>query len=289
MKVFTSPFNNPFINLAIEDHFLRGGADLPVLLFYVNRPCMVMGRFQNPWIETNLPYLAANDIWLVRRQSGGGTVFHDFGNLNWSFIFPGGMLDRRKHADLLREAFAQAQIELEVSPRNDLWLQGKKVSGSAYKQTKSASFHHGTLLVSSDLIKLEEGLRQTIVPKATKSIASVRSVVTTLSAHYPGIEIRDVIELVSHFFHTIPFELDATLLSLPELQKGFTELTNWQWLWGETPLFELQEGLEIRKGIVEKTGQRFDRSSMENRLSQESMNRLFPDFSEQHRSSSLIL
>ncbi len=288
MKVFTSPFTNPFINLALEDYFLRAGADLPVLFFYVNRPCVVMGRFQNPWIETNLPYLAANDIWLVRRQSGGGTVFHDLGNLNWSFITPGGMFDRRKHADLLREAFARAQIAVEVSPRNDLWLQGKKVSGSAYKQTKSASFHHGTLLVSSDLGKLEEGLRQTVVPKATKSIASVRSAVTTLSAHYPGIEIHDVIDLVSHFFQTIPFELEATLLSLPEVQRSFTELTSWEWLWGETPHFELEEGLEIRKGIIEGTGKRFERSAVCDQLSQDSLARLFPDFSEQHKSSNLI-
>jgi hypothetical protein len=136
---------------------------------------------------------------------------------------------------------------------------------------------------------LEEGLRHTLVPKATKSIPSVRSVVTTLSAHYPGIEIRDVIDLVSHFFHTIPFELDATLLSLPEFQKSFTELNSWQWLWGETPLFELEEGLEIRKGVVERTGERFERSTMANHLSTETMDRLFPDFSEQRRSSSLIL
>jgi lipoate-protein ligase A len=289
MKVLTSPYINPFINLALEDHFLRGGADLPVLFFYVNRPCVVMGRFQNPWIETNLPYLAANDIWLVRRQSGGGTVFHDLGNLNWSFIVPGGILDRRTHADLLREAFAKAGIELDVSPRNDLWYQGKKVSGSAYKQTKFASFHHGTLLVSSDLGKLEEGLRHTVVAKATKSIASVRSVVTTLDAHYPGIEVKDVVDLVSHFFGTVPFELDGTLLSYSEVQRSFRELTSWEWLWGETPLFELDGGLEVRKGILVETGERFERERMAGVLSAATLDRLFPDFSEQRRSSSQIL
>ena len=95
MNVFVSPFNNPFINLALEDFFLRGGADLPVLLFYVNRPCVVLGRFQNPWLECNLSYLVEKDIWMVRRQSGGGCVFHDEGNLNYSFIYPEGMIDRR--------------------------------------------------------------------------------------------------------------------------------------------------------------------------------------------------
>lgn len=288
MKVLVSPFTNPFINLALEDYFLRGEVNLPVLFFYVNRPCVVLGRFQNPWLETNLPYLVKNDIWLVRRQSGGGCVYHDEGNLNWSFIVPEGMIDRKKHAEVIQSAFKKAEIDLTISPRNDLWLDGKKISGSAYKQTKFASFHHGTFLVSSDLDKLEESLKHTVVPKTTKSIASVRSQVTTLQAKHPGVEIKDVIELIAHSFQTIPFEIEATLLSLPLIQKSFNDLRDWQWLFGETPLFELQDGLEVRKGLIEGSGKRFDRDSMKGILSETEIDKLFPDFSEQHRLSSQI-
>lgn len=292
LKVLTSPFKNPFINLSLEDFFLRGGADLPLLFFYVNRPCVVLGRFQNPWLETNLSYLSKSDIWLVRRQSGGGCVFHDEGNLNWSFIVPEGMIDRRKHVELLRDAFSKADIELKVSERNDLWLQDsdgewKKIAGSAYKQTKFASFHHGTLLVSSDLGKLDESLKQTFTPNITKSIASVRSKVTTLQTMHPGIEIKDVIDLVAHHLKTIPFEIDGDLLSHPDIQKSFNELRDWQWLWGETPQFEI-ENISVRKGIIEASGERFDRKSMQHHLTQEQLERYFPDFSEQHRLSSLI-
>ena len=102
MNIVLSPFQNPFINLAVEDYFLRFSAHLPILFLYVNRPCVVMGRFQNPWVETNLKYLVENDIWLVRRQSGGGCVYHDEGNLNFSFITPEPMIDRLKHVKLLQ-------------------------------------------------------------------------------------------------------------------------------------------------------------------------------------------
>lgn len=287
----SSPFKNPFLNLALEDFFLRGDTNLPVLLFYVNRPCVVLGRFQNPWLETNLPYLVKNDIWLVRRQSGGGCVFHDEGNLNFSFITPDGTIDRRKHAELLQAAFKKADINLEISPRNDLRLDGKKISGSAYKQTKDASFHHGTFLVNSDLDKLEESLKHTLVPTSTKSIASVRSKVTTLNQHHAGVEIKDVIDLVAHFLNTIPFEIEGTLLSHPIVQESFENLRSDKWLWGETPLFEmntLQGPLEVRKGVIEKSSEKFSRETMKDLLLAEEVEKLFPDFSEQHRLSNQI-
>jgi lipoate-protein ligase A len=272
MRVFVSPYQNPFLNLALEDHFLRGGPDLPLLFFYVNRPCVVLGRFQNPWLETKLSYLVENDIWLVRRQSGGGCVFHDEGNLNFSFITPDPMINRRKHAELLQDAFKKADISLEISPRHDLWLDGKKISGSAFKQTKFGSFHHGTFLVSSDLNKLEESLKHTIIPTSTKSIASVRSKVITLQEKYPGTEIQDVIEIISHHLKTIPFTLEGNLLSEPQVQESFQHMRSWEWLFGETPHFEY-DGKIVYKGLVE--GQRFALET--------------PDFSEQHKSSNLIL
>lgn len=294
MKVLVSPFKNPFINLALEDHFLRGGSDLPLLFCYVNRASVILGRFQNPWLETNLSYLVGNDIWLVRRQSGGGCVYHDEGNLNFSLIVKDATVDRKKLNELLISAFKRMEIDLSISPRNDLWMsdqQGliKKISGSAYKQTKSGSFHHCTFLVNSDLNKLEESLKQSLIVKDTKSISSVRSQVISLNEKHPGVEIQDVIDLVANHLKTIPFEIDGSLLSLPEVQESFNKLRSWDWLWGETPYFEIDSGIKVRKGIIENTGHKFDRSTMTDLLNESELNKLFPDFSEQHRLSNQIL
>ncbi len=215
-------------------------------------------------------------------------MYQDLGNLNFSFILPGPDLERRKHAELLQRAFEKADMHLEISPRNDLWLNGKKISGSAYKQTKSACFHHGTFLISSDIFKLEEALKNTLVPRSSKSIPSVRSQVTTLQSTYPGVEISDVIELIAHFFQTIPLEIEGTLLSNPLVKETFDQLRSWEWLWGETPLFELTNGPWIKKGIIESSGEKFCADSMRHFLSESELQRLFPDFSEQHRLSSQI-
>jgi lipoate-protein ligase A len=290
MNVFLSPFQNPFINLALEDYFLREASELPLLFLYVNRPCVVLGRFQNPWLECQLPYLVQNDVWLVRRQSGGGCVYHDEGNLNFSFITPDPMIDRRKHVELLQKAFAVAHIELEISPRHDLWLDGKKISGSAFKQTKNGSFHHGTFLVTSDLDKLEECLKHTLVPKETKSIHSVRSKVISLQDKLPHVQIADVIEIIAHYFETTSVTLEATLLSHPQVQESFKHLSSWEWIFGETPAFtmdSLKGELAIRKGIVNDGP--FSKDKMMDYFSTSDLEKLFPDFSEQHRSRSLIL
>lgn len=191
-QIYLSQNHDPFVNLSIE-HFLlqETPPDSTTLFLYVNRPCVVIGRNQNPWLETNLQMLrdapaigldprrnATERVALVRRRSGGGTVFHDYGNLNYCVICPAADFTRDKHAKMVTQAMRTLTPRARVNERHDIVLdQGAfdegedhegnedlystpyhqtgtnpvslKVSGSAYKLTRQRALHHGTCLVSS--------------------------------------------------------------------------------------------------------------------------------------------
>ncbi|RYC59411.1 hypothetical protein CHU98_g6799, partial [Xylaria longipes] len=209
VQVYISRTTDPYLNLSIE-HFLlqKSHPDSVVLLLYTNRPCIVIGRNQNPWVEVNLGLVnrpgilkqlragsesptagnggnavttssaevdseadadADDNVLLVRRRSGGGTVFHDAGNVNYSVICPPASFDRDKHADMVVRALQGLRKEssVRVNERHDIVLDVSrtqpsrdavgtkdsvetfKISGSAYKLTRTRSLHHGTCLLSS--------------------------------------------------------------------------------------------------------------------------------------------
>jgi lipoate---protein ligase len=220
--VIRSSTTDPFLNLAIEDHLLRTSEPNTYILFtYVNRPCVVIGRNQNPWLETNLAALnkristqtteggcTEQQVLLVRRRSGGGTVFHDEGNLNYSFIVPNDRaFNRDKHAEMVVQAirsispataFCGEQLlppdltmGIRVNERHDIVMPARgesgltladepqtvKVSGSAYKLIRGRALHHGTLLFSSLNLKsigsyLQSSARGYIDAKGVESVRS---------------------------------------------------------------------------------------------------------------------
>ncbi len=219
--VVRSRTTDPFLNLAIEDHLLRtSDPNTHILFTYVNRPCVVIGRNQNPWLETNLAALkdgvpasitedehSKQEVLLVRRRSGGGTVFHDEGNLNYSVIVPNDKaFYRDKHAEMVVQAiqrispaaaFDRQQLlsphltkGIRVNERHDIVMPARtesglaldeqhtvKVSGSAYKLIRGRALHHGTLLFSSPNLKsigsyLRSPARQFIDAKGVESVRS---------------------------------------------------------------------------------------------------------------------
>lgn len=193
--VFVSKLSNPYTNLAIEDYIynqmplaVEGNANR--LMFYVNSPCVVIGKNQNPWNEVNLPLLNNLRIPLVRRRSGGGTVVHDLGNVNYSFMTTKDNFDRHTFANLVARAvngIADPEKRIMVTERGDIVTEkdNLKVSGSAYKLSKGKSYHHGTMLLNLNLEVLRQLLRRDVakvgVVKSQAAIASVRSPVTNLN------------------------------------------------------------------------------------------------------------
>lgn len=206
--VFVSRFSNPYLNLALEDYVYNkmplpqcGNANR--LMFYVNSPCVVIGKNQNPWNEVNVPLLNSLKIPLVRRRSGGGTVVHDTGNVNYSFMTTKDKFDRHTFANLVASAVNLIMVAngIKVTERGDIvtMQDSLKVSGSAYKLSRGKSYHHGTMLLSLNL----QVLRQLLHREPDKvghvqsqaAIASVRLKVANL-----GIGNEEFIEAVTAGF-----------------------------------------------------------------------------------------
>lgn len=206
-QIYVSHSLDPFLNLSIEHFLLQETPPHSTVLFlYVNRPCVVIGRNQNPWLETNLSLLQQNHVSLVRRRSGGGTVFHDEGNVNYSVICPTADFARHKHAKMVTRAIRESNLRARVNERVDIVLdQGSmleekvwpdptdmyqtrfhrgngnspplKISGSAYKITRQRALHHGTcLLASANLRGISDYFKSPARPfiKA-RGVESVRS------------------------------------------------------------------------------------------------------------------
>jgi len=217
VQIYWSPSSDPYLNLAIEQYLLRNCSKASAVLFlYVNRPCVVIGRNQNPWMEVNLDQLRRGipsptttakrlPVDLVRRRSGGGTVFHDLGNVNWSVICPSASFDfdRNRHAEMVTRALRRLGVaEARVNDRHDIVVgpsdeETYKVSGSAYKLITGRALHHGTCLLSSPHLPLvSQLLRSPAEPyMQSKGVRSVRSKIRNV-----GLENEEFIEAVIHEF-----------------------------------------------------------------------------------------
>lgn len=165
LQIYRSTTTNPHLNLSIEhDLLLRTSPDSTVLFLYANRPSIILGRNQNPWLEVHHPLLhrglpppSQPKIDLLRRRSGGGTVFHDQGNANWTVICPPAVFDRDRHAEMVARALRGLGVgTARVNERHDIVVDSGveggafKVSGSAYKLTRLRALHHGTCLLGSE-------------------------------------------------------------------------------------------------------------------------------------------
>lgn len=272
MPVLRLDTTDPSTNLAVEERLLET-IDVygPSLMIWRNDPCVVIGRHQNPWVECDLRRMKADGVRLVRRISGGGAVYHDRGNTNFSFLAPSEHYDQQRHFAVVIAALASLGIDAHKTDRNDLRVGDRKISGNAFRHTRGRSLHHGTLLVSADLDLLTAYLTPRAALIETKATASVRSSVTNLAAARPGLSHAELWDALEAAFAAEYGELAGERLDLQldpdDLARRAAELAGWEWVYGHTPSFvrsvELPRGagalrLTVKKGriaAVEAAGQ----------------------------------
>ena len=255
LQIYTSKSNCPITNLSLEHHLLtRTPASSTILLLYVNSPSVIFGRNQNPWLETNLAALKGSsasaggdglsDIQLVRRRSGGGTVFHDEGNVNFSVICPPEAFDRDKHAEMVVRALGKLGKQARVNERHDIVVDRPhgtfKISGSAYKLTRLRSLHHGTCLLSSPNLKLISPLLASPAEPFLKArgVDSVRSPVANVDVGVDEFKDAVVGEFRAMYGDAdVREEVGEEVTELHEVGKGMEELKTREWVFGQTPRF----------------------------------------------------
>jgi len=194
---------NPWHNLAVEELlFDRIGPDECLFYLWQNKNTVVIGRHQNAWKECRTKLLEDEDGRLARRSSGGGAVFHDLGNLNFTFILPREKYDVHRQLGVIRRAVAEYGIETEFTGRNDLVTSesGAKFSGNAFRFTNEKGMHHGTIMVNVDMEKLGRYLAPGKDKLKAKGIESVRSRVCNLKSQNPEITIEGLIESLKRAF-----------------------------------------------------------------------------------------
>ena len=248
MRIILLQSVDPFANLAAERTlFETSDPDEEILLLYINRPCVVIGRSQNPYMETNLQLMLQHEMPLIRRYTGGGTVFHDYGNLNFSFIQPRYNYDKFENSHRIIRVLKNLGISAEVTERNDLVANKRKFSGSAYRLTKEKALHHGTMLISSDLSLLSSVLRPSFPGIAGKGVASVRSPVLCLNSIISGLSVELVINALMHDLSGgVWEEIPPNHHLYQQSSRLAEEFMSWEWIFGRTPRFSFDYVLENR-------------------------------------------
>ena len=239
-----SPSYDGYENLARDEFLLdeiRPGSI--ALYLYINGGAVIIGRNQNPYIECNLNQLDADGVRLVRRVSGGGAVYHDRGNLNYSFIASNDIYDEARQTGVILKALSSFGIRAEVSGRNDITAGGLKFSGNALSARGNNRQHHGTLLISSDLTVFSKYLTPSKQKLAAKGIKSVRARVCNLSEINPAITVENMKKALEEAFiaeygeaQSYPF----TEKDEKEIERLTQKHASWEWRMGETPHFDLQ-------------------------------------------------
>ncbi len=252
---YFNPDQDPYKTLALEEYMVTHVQPGEVILhLYIHADTVVIGRNQNAWNECRHEQLTADGGKLARRISGGGAVFHDIHNLNFSFVAHKDAYDLHRQLKVIVNAAQSFGIHAEFSGRNDILADGKKFSGNAFCHKKENAFHHGTILIDTDMQKLTKYLA---VPKEkieSKGISSVRSRVLNLCELNPAITPEKMAAALKQSFEqeygaASPYQITG------EMQREVARLAkrnaSWEWLFGQSPSFDIAITTRFSWGGIE--------------------------------------
>lgn len=241
--IFISNNNtNPYFNIAAEEYFLKESNE-DIFMLYVDEPSIIVGKHQNAMAEINYRFVTENNIAVIRRISGGGTVFHDSGNLNFSFISngkEGHLVDFRKFTQPVMEVLQSLGIDVKFEGKNDLRIHGLKISGNAEHVYKNRVLHHGTLLINSNLKKLSEGLKVETGKYTDNAVKSIRSKVANLNDF-----LKTPISIEAFKSHLIEkMKCPVVQLSNSDVKSieklAGEKYASWAWNFGYSPRYEFK-------------------------------------------------
>ncbi|XP_068780241.1 lipoyl amidotransferase LIPT1, mitochondrial [Struthio camelus] len=255
--ILQSVSNDVYQNLAVED-WIHDHMDLEnqqVLFLWRNSPAVVIGRHQNPWQECNLKLMRQKSIKLARRRSGGGTVYHDLGNINLTFFTTRKKYERMENLKLVVKALKalRPQLDVHVTDRYDILLDRHyKISGTAAKLGRTTAYHHCTLLCNADKFVLSSVLKSPYKGLKSNATPSVPSSVKNLFEEDPTLTCEMLLEAIAAEYAmrhqidnhiTLIHPADETVL--PGINKKTKELQSWEWVYGKTPKFSISTDFKL--------------------------------------------
>lgn len=272
MLIVQSRSTDVYRNLAMEEWLLDHSPELPLLYLYVNDPCVVIGKNQNPWRECRLSLMEKEGVSLARRISGGGAVYHDSGNLNVSVMVDRTEYVERKQYDLIFQTLETmaALHNLSILGKNSLGIDGLKFSGQAFCHRRGRSLHHGTILVNADLKRLGRYLGPEVEGIETRAVASVPAKVANLSEYAPELTVKKLSDALIEKFQEMygscgvpecwsDVEIEKNCAAT-QLLPIIGKISSNDWKLGHTPRFFFHPpspdsfretgGVEVQKGRV---------------------------------------
>ena len=257
---------DPYRNLAIEQYLMETvGEDTCILYLWQNSHTVVIGRNQNAWAECRTTELNRDGGHLARRLSGGGAVYHDMGNLNFTFLVSKKNYDLPKQLQVIVTACWNLGLQAEISGRNDVTIDGRKFSGNAFFDSKGQAYHHGTLLVDVDMSKLGQYLMPSKAKLQSKGVDSVRSRVVNLKQLCPELTVARMGQEMLKAFQQV-YGMPSQALSAADLDMDYVNQlearnASWDWNYGKSlpatfvcedrfPWGGIQLQLQVQQGRV---------------------------------------